>query len=176
MIQLFKNSLKYKDSEGNMQDSGVLFASEKEKEWELIETITIEEEGITSVVRTTEPDGTPYNFKNIYVYATAPNKSTENSSVVIYAGNGSDSWYGSIELYCFHNKSYDNVKAYGTFLESNGWLIPISSYAQNWSPSSMYTSIYKAKPSFIMKRISFGSVNSMPFQIGTTFEIYAIRA
>lgn len=72
MIQLFKNSLKYKDSDGNMQDSGVLFASEKEKEWELIETITVEEDGVKILERTQEPDGTPYNFKKVMVYVYHP--------------------------------------------------------------------------------------------------------
>lgn len=177
MIQLFKNSLKYKDSDGNMQDSGVLFASEKEKEWELIETITVEEDGITNITRTEEPDGTPYEFKNVYIHGFAPTKSSESGNMVVYIGDGVNKWYGGIEFNLFLSKNYDNLNSWGTFLELNGgWLIPISSHGQNWSPASLYTTAYNAKPSFIMKSIMLSSAQSIPYPIGTTLEIYAIRS
>ncbi|MBE6680064.1 MAG: hypothetical protein E7598_06040 [Ruminococcaceae bacterium] len=35
---------------------------------ELIETITVEEDGVTAVKRTEEPDGTPYNFKSLEIF------------------------------------------------------------------------------------------------------------
>lgn len=177
MIQLFKNSLKYKDSDGNMQDSGVLFASEKEKEWELIETITVEEDGVTGIVRTTESDGTPYEFKNIYVYGNVPTKPETTSTLAIYCGDGTNNFASSIFVNCFFNKNYDNVKAWGAFLESNGWLIPIASNGQNWSPSTMYTAMGKSPSAHIIKRVSISSgITDFVFPIGTTFEIYAIRA
>ena len=176
MIQLFKNSLKYKDSDGNMQDSGVLFASDKEKEWELIETITVEEDGITNINRTAEPDGTPYNFKNIYVYGVVPTKPSETGNMVVYIGDGNNKWYYWILFNNFLNKNYDNVKAWGSFLEHNGWLTAMSSYGQNWQGSPLYGNFDKAKPYFNMKTIMISSAQSIPYPIGTTFEIYAIRA
>jgi hypothetical protein len=176
MITLNKNSLKYKDSDGNMRDSGVLFASEKEKEWELIEVITIEEDGIMNITRTEEPDGTPYEFKNIYIYAVAPTKSTENGTLAIYGGDGVNKWRNSIMINTFLNKNYDNVKAWGTFLESNGWLIPISSNGQNWSPATLFTNMSKPVSAFIMKSIMIGAGGSTQLPVGLTLEIYAIRA
>lgn len=40
----------------------------KDADCELIEEITITEEGIFDIIRNTEPDGTPYNFKAVTVY------------------------------------------------------------------------------------------------------------
>ena len=41
--------------------------TEKEKKYELIETIEVTEENTTSIERTTEPDGTEYNFEKILI-------------------------------------------------------------------------------------------------------------
>lgn len=42
----------------------------KDATCELIEEITITEEGVREIIRTAEPDGTPYNFKAVTVYQT----------------------------------------------------------------------------------------------------------
>lgn len=55
---------------GDGQDSGerLVKASELGGEYEMIETITLEED-LTYIARTEEPDGTPYNFKALYIDA-----------------------------------------------------------------------------------------------------------
>lgn len=153
----------------------VVQTSKKEDEWELIEIITVEEDGTTSIVRTEEPDGTPYKFKNIFVHGTVPTKTEESKTLSIYCGDGVNNWASGIWINNFLNKNYDNVQAWGTFLKSNGWLIPISSNGQNYSPVTLNSNMGKPVSAHIIKRISFSS-GSLSFPIGTTFEIYAIRA
>lgn len=155
----------------------VVQTSKKEDEWELIETITIEEDDVTNIARTEEPDGTPYNFKNIYVCVSVPTKSTESGNVNIYIGDGANKWRGEITLKNFFSKSYDNIKLWGTYLKNNNLLIPISLEGSPWSPTLIYSNPHKLKSSFIMKSIMFSAIpSSMLYPIGTTFEIYAIRA
>ena len=183
MIQLFKNSLKYKDSEGNMQDSGVLFASEKEKEWEHIETITVEEDGIKVIERNQEPDGTPYNFKKMMFFIHHPVTTNEGKTglklyretidgLSAYLGSGT----ASLRKEGFTDSVYyaEVIKdiLYGhcaTALKSGNEYDASSAYIGNFVPRKL------VKINAI-EYVQYRSLNSFTLPIGTTFEIYAIRA
>lgn len=52
--------------------------------FELIETIVLIEE-VSSVERTKEPNGTAYNFKELYVEMTFPNRTKLEKAAVLYA-------------------------------------------------------------------------------------------
>ena len=70
----------------------------KGKTYALIEEFTLEEE-VTSIVRTNEPDGTPYNFSAIRVYVKAP----ANTSLT---GTKSANWFtkdsaGNFQVFLF---------------------------------------------------------------------------
>lgn len=57
--------------EGLRMDGDVL-SVKADEEYELIETITIGEDGIAEIERTAEPNGTTYNFKAVYLCCIMP--------------------------------------------------------------------------------------------------------
>jgi hypothetical protein len=67
--------------------------AEQNKKFELIETITVEEEGIYAIERTVEPDGTPYDMEKVLIVAETEksNFETAGTTFYFYAGRGSDS-------------------------------------------------------------------------------------
>ncbi len=68
---------------------GEALGVELEAEYELIETITVKSEN--AIFRDAEPDGTPYNFKAVYVDVLAVTASKEIPGVITF--NGSPAGY-----------------------------------------------------------------------------------
>lgn len=154
--------------------------------YELIETITIEEGNEpVSIARNQEPDGTPYNFKamNVHVHTQASTGSTmltidyhadstpSYSSRILRtrASNGistSGSWYGSV-CECRYGRWF------GTGTSSGATSILTSLTAQVNVEAIGYHSITDYQSIGCVN--VFSSDNSLPLPAGSTISIYAVR-
>ncbi len=142
------------------------------KEYELIETITLEEE-VASVVKTKEPDGTAYNFKKMVVYIQCP-KNTETiplqiSSASYYIGNInyaiSKDWnsVSIVELNC--DEQLQKVRA---------TLYNLTNSFTN-SPYVYSDRILKSS-SVPINYLKFYVENEKTLPVGMKFEIWGVRA
>lgn len=79
----------------SIQEMSNAVSAKANESFELIETIVLTEE-VSVVERTKEPNGTDYNFKELYVELTFPNRTKLEKTVPIYALNIAPFLKGSI--------------------------------------------------------------------------------
>lgn len=147
--------------------------------YELIETITLTE-AVNSVERTTEPDGTPYAFKAVYITmkAVAPSVSYQPRLWAMYNNvylSGQSSTPGNIsteyDSYCtsitelingmWQNKSVMPQKG-------NSWTGPFNSTV-GYNP-------IMARDAPICNRVIIQKSSFLAWEIGCVFKIYGVRA
>ena len=142
-----------------------------EKKFELIDTITVKEENTTSIEKSTEPDGTAYNFEKVYIELTTEASDAAHPISISVNGNKSIS-YTAAGI----NTAKKYLCAYGLII--NGLLIPIGS-----GPASAAASY----PSLITRATAHIGVNSITnvlvktgdntayIPVGSVIKIYAVR-
>ena len=144
--------------------------TEKEKKYELIETIDVTEENTTLIERTAEPDGTEYNFEKILIKA----KLLANTQQATISVNVNDNL-----MFNFINKTSDTYHAaYGSI--ENGMFI--GQYTR-FGGATAVTSIslysnYEKIGAFMdnIYGIAFRITTDYYIPVGSTFKIYAVRA
>lgn len=153
---------------------GNIGAQEQDGVYELIETITVEEDNITTINRTQEPDGTPYNFTELLVLLTM-NKGTVSSQVNVWV-NGTTRVMQLLKainanaLYCSHARFW-NEKG---FLKAQG-----GDGVQRGVPNAMldtttaFQTTAKAQNIESM-RVQVPANSFVP--VGSTIEIWGVRA
>ena len=151
------------------------------KELELIETITIEENGVKSIERTQEPDGTPYNFKKVMVFVHHPIAENNGRTAFKFYNTQNTSDY-----VVSHGQSLETTRANDSvfYMESiNGHLFSFSIVC-NENAARFETVNIATSPSAVRRTLKMDSVtflnyislNGYTLPIGTTMDIYAIRA
>ena len=157
-------------TEQNSADISIL-KSNSEKQFELIDTITVTEENTAKIDKSGEPDGTAYNFEKIYVElaleasdAAHPIVVSVNSNKAIsYASNGINT-----------TKRY--ICAYGLII--NGLLIPFSSIPASATASHINLTT-KANAHIGVNSITSVTVktgeDTTYIPVGSVIKIYAVR-
>lgn len=116
-----------------------------EGEYELIETIRINEGGVKSIERTQEPDGTPYNFSAIKIHIKTPSGQDGGSVLYVATDKNVDS-IGRIENKCNANTYAPEQNYYSsmTFTQKPtvGGVYEI--YAGNGNQGSYFNIVYPA--------------------------------
>ena len=150
----------------NTEDINIL---KTEKNFELIDTITVTEENTARIDRSSEPDGTVYNFEKVYVEITMEASDAAHPLTISVNGDKAIAYTSGI------NTAKKYTCAYGILM--NGMLFGLCS-----SASSTY-----GFPSAYMRanaHIGVSSINSVQvktsstdvsFSIGSVFKIYGVR-
>lgn len=174
----------------SIQEMSDAVGAKANERFELIETIVLTEE-VSAVERTKEPDGTDYNFKELYIDMQFPDFDKMESSVELkvlnirglfqnddissysaYAYIGSmkilkDKYPGHIPLMHCHlslrNGLYKNYCSYGNMGEAGARGDFVNSNISIISPKSI-------------NGIHIGSNNNFPVAAKPTIKIYGIRA
>lgn len=151
---------------------------QKERRFGLIESITLTEDTKT-VTRTAEPDGTPYNFTDVYVeMATEPTDASVSSTQTLY-------FYTSkgIQLGGMYNDGFKTNKYCKVFLIGNsgcGYTIAhkaaaLGSFNSHFStPASRLLGSDTAETPIGKIEINVSTANVV-MKAGGTIKIYAIR-
>lgn len=160
-----------------LQMTGDVLGVVPEGEYELIETITIEE-STRAIIRTEFPDGAPLALKNVFIYIDPAVASTTPSSpsMLVYVGDGNNNWYAELSLEKTLSTSERN-KAWTTFLIHCGRLFPINSRGQTYSPTILTS--YAGIPPLAktLKRIWIKPVNTNDvIPVGSVITIMGVRA
>lgn len=168
------------DPEGvavDLQEEIAKVLREQKKVFELIETITLTED-VSTISRTQEPDGTPYNFEAVYIkcemtvaekssYLSAtfyPQGITDSGNALnFYIGNGLSTSNAKTAIYVYGLHGH----IYGMF--SNP--VPNTQDAPNyWKPPLFSRFGIKHKPIW---KITFTGGVVLP--TGSTIEIWGVR-
>ncbi len=86
-------------------------------QYELIETITVAEEGLTSITRNTEPNGNAYSFKDIYIAFRWINGAEKGKWIKLQI------WTNGKQMTAFRNYGYIGVN-------SRSWIKTLYHYGQ----------------------------------------------
>lgn len=157
-----------------------LGAEPKHGQLELIETITISESGITNIERDAEPNGTPYDFTAVSFKGTI--SKPDASGIIDVCAKNSSAW----------DKAYRRF-AYGT-CQSNAVKVSSGLICNLFGKQFSICNLPESKLSFSQVQIAAGNICTMDwvnvtqlsmsfsgnnengFPVGTTLEIYAVRA
>lgn len=136
-----------------------------------IETLTVNEAGVSMLKRTTEPDGTPYDFKKVLVRLIVPKGNTTSSGQININSTCTALW--RTDFVSASSNSVSTVKA----AVENGFIdafaLCTKTVTERISPS------YKSEILFtpienIHTITAFTDPSSVHLPIGTTMEIYAV--
>ena len=147
---------------------GSTLQEQADKKFELIEEITLEEATVL-IDRTTEPDGTPYNFTKVFIeyYSPADDTSTDRG---VYFGKPGD-------LAQISGQFVTTTPRYGSIIADceEGILKPVL-YCGTYEMlrTQLFTGTYKITDSITEIRFSQNPLYDFP--IGMNIKIYAIRA
>lgn len=175
-MRVKKNLIKYKDPEtGKYIPIPVIAGDSAEEKFELIESFEVTEE-IQSFERSEEPDGTHYNFKNIFIHidskANPSNTATSNLGVNIGAEGNKWYTYGDIQ------KGIDtrDVKTWFSLLNHHGLMLPFSGAGQYYSPTPLTSTLIIPKEYKPITNIIITVHNKVvQFGVGTIITILAVR-
>lgn len=151
------------------------------RDWEHIETITIEEDGIKTIERSQEPDDTPYNFKKMIMYIYHPISTVTGRTGIKLDKEKGTNYISSIGQQLQTGYSTDSVY-YFEVVKDIIFAISATSVVGNPDYETTYASITNCitrktvKVDDAIKYFRYGSLNSHVLPIGTTMDIYAIRA
>ena len=136
-----------------------------------IETITVNEDGISMLKRTTEPNGTPYDFQKVLVRLMVPKGNTTSSGQVNLNSDCTVLW--RTDLVSASSGSVSTVKA----TVENGFIdafaLCAKTLTERVSPSYKSEILFTPVES-IHTITAFTDPSSVHFPIGTTLEIYAV--
>ena len=144
------------------------------KDYELIETITTTEE-VLSIIKNTEPNGTPYNFDKLclFIKMGTANKTMDLCWIVNgYYGSGigsgfHSSWSACSVMEIYRDKQLKKPR------------ISLTNHTNDWSNSCYQQThkIIKGGNNEPFKRFELYSVGrATPFPVGTKIEIWGVRA
>lgn len=151
-------------------------------EYERIETIPIEED-VYKVVRTAEPDGTPYNFDAVYIKLISP-KYTENRRLYFAVGNTDavSEWTDDKLTYVAFDGAINTRSAITTtelFVEKvHGLFRGLSIYpGASSSTLSVYSNHADVRTGTVkaVRIFAYGNTTQL-IPVGTTIEIWGVRA
>lgn len=157
-----------KGSGGGTEGGG---SSVTEKPLRHIETITVNEEGVSTIKRTAEPDGTPYNFKKVLVRLI-----TQKGNVTSSGQININNTYTALWRTDFVSSSSSSVSTLKASIE-NGY---IEAFALNTKTVTERASFSIKSDGFFtaMENIhtitAFTDPSSVHLVAGTTLEIYAV--
>ena len=145
-----------------------------EKHYELIDTIKIDADDITEIIRDVEPDGTPYNFESILINITSFNVNMDCLPRIVCAHRTDDHKFDSNYTASVFLMTYNDTYC---FCESrNGvWLL----YSIISHTNGVARAVY-AQPDYrnLDKKTITGVYFSLDsaFINGTEIKIYGVRA
>ena len=155
------------------------------QDWELIESIKIEEDGITGIERSQEPDGTPYNFKKMVAYVHHPvSEKTGRTGFRFLPKEVSDStnsYLSTNSAQALHNTYETDSAFYAEVIKDvlYGTGVTAVSSAPSYESTNLGISNFVPRKYVKMNAITFfrySSLNGFVLPAGTTMDIYAIRA
>ena len=142
------------------------------RQYELIETITIAEDGISTITRNTEPNGNAYSFKDVFINfswktedtkkwilleISADGKKTDAFRDLYQITTGGTSWMRTLSC-CGHRLFLLSERSSNTGYASNSAQIPIRYFDSNKPIDAIKIQYQEAMPT------------------GTTIEIWGVRA
>lgn len=150
--------------------------SANEKNYELIETITIADDSTIAVERNTEPNGAAYNFKKIYVDIRTPQAAANTAGLVAFSDQACT---------YFSNMLRDGAngvitKVFGEIqngmLTSKGVSSNNGEYGLAWDNPVLYHRGFGGlfKDSITSVRVAIAN-NARPFPADTVITIYGVR-
>lgn len=151
------------------------------RDWEHIETIPIEEDGIKTIERTQEPDGTPYNFKKMLMYIHHPISTVTGRTGIKFDANGGTNYVSSTGSQLRADYSTDSVYYFEVvknviFAISATSLVGNPDYETNYASITNCITRKAVEVDDAIKYFRYGSLNGHVLPVGTTMDIYAIRA
>ncbi len=140
-----------------------------EQSYELIEKITTTEE-VKSINFSKEPDGTPYNFKKLYVIFNIPQAPVTGAIDIKISAVNCGRFANAI------NQSW-NAASTAEFIFYEGVSKIRTFYCQHTNSYGNVATVQSSEPTIAVNKITElqldGAVN---FPIGTTITIYGVRA
>lgn len=147
---------------------------------ELIEEITVTEEGIREIIRTAEPDGTPYNFKAVSVLVQKTPWKVANvvvtrayTSVNDMGTNSRTSYRASLTASetagKFTHAYFDVFAGHWFALGCYGTPQTVPMAAQIWRGAQLYKNHERIKKIMV-------EGYTTAFEVGTVIQIYGVRA
>lgn len=190
-MKIKTNVLNYKNPDtGEYVSVPVVVSESKEEKFELIESFEVTEE-IKSLVRTTEPDGTPYDFQKIKVIVKQT-KCEKTGQGGILCVNASGSLYITSGLEAFNtNYTFTQYNGYieNGLLKGSGATRIASSDSPNDLNEALNSNVYRGCPIYEpvfsicemvklnkIEYLRYGSLNGYSIPIGTKIDIYAVRS
>lgn len=163
-----------------LQMDGEVLGVVPEKQFELIETITLETD-VESVIRTSLPDGTPLKLKQLFMKVLSP-AYTENRRLYINIGNtNAPGVWSTDRLAYITNERMINTTGDGSQLvvsDNNGKMtssyIPPSAKGATMNIQSNIPFVDSGSIMAIRVFAYSNTTNTIP--AGTTFEIWGVRA
>ena len=144
--------------------------------YELIEDITLEE-AVQKIVRRTEPDGTPYNFKRMCVYLYKPTTPIEASFRQVFLLN--DLPYEAFPFCTITGNLYESHQTFTICKPENGhWTLKMDDRNINGVSKTSLGMTDDIDATGKYNRILGYSVQcseSVLFEAGTNIKIYGIR-
>ena len=166
-----------------LQMSGEVLQVEPDTGYQLIESITVEED-VQNIIRTKEPDGTPYNFDAVHIRLTSPDNAAENRRLYYAIGNtaSEEIWYDADRL--FYVSSGSSIKEGGNSTEElfcekvegifRGWIIPGAIASATISLNSNHGVVREGTVKAVRIFAFANTTNLIP--AGTKIEIWGVRA
>lgn len=147
-----------------------------ETEFELIDTITINEGGIYQVYLNTEPNGTLYNFKKVLVQANSAAASATLAKNIYFVDSQGKRYQCYIKAFSTTKEQkswgYIEVRKDGVIFTESGY-VNSASYDNADESKTRYR---KEEPDITIKRVEvFAGANGL-FPVGTTINIWGVRA
>ena len=194
LLENYIDDALYADIDDN---ENIKYIKDGDGTFELIESYTVKKE-LSSFDRAAEPNGTPYNFKQIKVIIKQAKATSSGSAGIacidsvnnpIYKENFA---YTSATTQAFNNQ-YCTISQYNVKIENGlliGDAITIATNQENIENIAAYIkgngyrqgfvcrNVFDISESLPMDRIEFlryRSLNGYPIPIGTTIDIYAMR-
>lgn len=146
--------------------------AEAEGNFTLIEKINVSDSNLSMIMRTSEPDGTPYDFKKVLIKVIVPQGKGKSTGQINFNNESVALWRDDMVL--ADKKTASVVKA--VIENGNLDVLPLCAYAidERTAPTCKLEHFFTK-----MERIHtisvFVSTGSICFPSGTVIEIYAIR-
>ena len=149
-----------------------------EAQFELIEEITLTE-SVKAIKRTTEPNGTPYNFESVLIYANAKLASGEGSGnwgIQLTNGNTivKNIAFGD-NVTESYTKQYLKIYNNHGFLDAESYQIASSNYGHGYTRFPNAIRLDGLIEFEGITQIEVCQYNNKTFASGSVFKIYAIR-
>lgn len=154
-----------------------------EGEWEIIERFTLEEEGVKVIAREAFPDGTPYSLSAAKIIVKIPYpigeqygtqmtffRGTEKLGVLVASSAKNVSSSGASPAYTFIYQMKPNAGLYEAIVAKGG---QGGEMAVNYPANGGYQAVTTDKK---IDSISYNEWTQDAIKVGTTFEIWGVRA